>query len=278
MRTFLSLRLCVSARVFRLDAWEEVHAKAQRFRDDEGRGRRNSVRERSFGQLDYDWSFKNANGKRRGPAKVSLRGIIALKGLLLSKPLVSWWTPAWSRSGRFVRERHLLFNTASLLRVAVVASVCCLVIVWLLRLAFPLLPLANLRWLGVQIPGLLLACYGGLWLYRLIPERVSIFDSCLLIQHGDNATTIAKENLVHARIVVFADGVIRLRVWYLHRGRQRNMALGLAEKVDLRGLEQALGVPLVVYDARERALAKRAVGSGSARAGRAATDQLSQWD
>ncbi len=61
---------------------------------------------------------------------------------------------------------------------------------------------ANLWWLMVQVPGLLLLYYGMSWVYRAIPERVSIFDDCLLIQQGESAIQIDKPDLIAGLLTI----------------------------------------------------------------------------
>lgn len=139
------------------------------------------------------------------------------KSLLISRPLLSWWTPYWSHCGKTKRQWSRLLNSKTLLRVTIVALACGSLVTLGFRIAFPLLPLANLWWLVVQIPALFVLIYGGSWLHRAIPERISLFDGHLLVQHGETAIQISKSDLIAARIVIFTDDAIRLRIWYTHR-------------------------------------------------------------
>lgn len=174
------------------------------------------------------------------------------KRTLFSKPILSWWTPIWERDARTKRVWGQLLNVASSVRVLSVALLCCLVIVTGFRIAFPQLPLANLGVLAVQIPGLYVCFYAMYWAHRVVPDRVSIFDDCVLIQHGQSAKRIAIADIVAVRIVVYAEHAIRLRIWYNRRGRRKSTAFGLYQGLELAKLTAALGVPAVVYDARTR--------------------------
>ena len=133
------------------------------------------------------------------------------------------------------------------------------VTVFLFWLAVPLLPLGRLRWLVVQIPGAVLGLVGIAWIYRTIPERISIYGDSVLIQHGDSAKQILKGDIVAARIVVYADETIRLRVWFNRKQKRCSTTFGLAKSIDVSELEKALGQVLSVFDARQRyaALQKR---------------------
>ncbi len=174
------------------------------------------------------------------------------KRLLLSKPLLSWWVPYWSHCAATKRQWRRLFNVLSVLRILIGSCACCFVIVLCFRLAFPLMPLVNLRWLIIQIPGLFLAFYAMSWVHRAIPERVSVFDDCLLIQHGESAIHIAKSNVTDVRVVVFSRDAIRVRIWYDHKQRRRCRSFGLAREIKTAQLEAALSLTCSVFDARTR--------------------------
>ncbi len=174
------------------------------------------------------------------------------KRKLLSKPLLSWWVPYWSHCAATNRQWRRLFNLPSFFRILIGSCVCCFVIVLCFRLAFPLMPLANLRWLLIQIPGLFLAFYAMSWVHRAIPERVSVFEDCLLIQHGESAIQIAKCNVTDVRVVVFSIDAIRVRIWYDHKQRRRCRSFGLAREIRIAQFEEALGLTCSVLDARTR--------------------------
>ncbi len=112
------------------------------------------------------------------------------------------------------------------------------------------MPLANLWWLTVQIPGLFVLFFAMSWVYRAIPERISVFEDCVLIQHGETAVRIEKSSITAARIVVFADDAIRLRIWYTYKDHKKCNAFGLPRNFDLAALENSLEVTLTVFDGR----------------------------
>lgn len=178
------------------------------------------------------------------------------KCILLSKPLLSWWVPYWSHCAATKRQWSRLFNVPSVQRILIGSGACCFVIVLCFRLAFPLMPLVNIRWLIIQIPSLFLAFYAMSWVHRAIPERVSIFDDCLLIQHGESAIHIAKTNVTDVRVVVFFNDAIRVRIWYEHKQRRRCRSFGLARKIKIVQVEEALGLTCSVFDARTRVAAR----------------------
>ena len=171
--------------------------------------------------------------------------------------------PYWSRCGKSRREWGRLFNVRTMVRVFVAASLLCVVIVLLFRFAFPGIQLADLKWLAVKLPCLFLFLYGMSWLYRIIPEKVSLFEDCILIQHGDNARRIDRSNILSARIVVYAENTIRLRIWYRSAEDRKSLTLGLGSQVQLQAVQEALGMPLHVFDARSRSVAIQAGDSAA---------------
>lgn len=181
------------------------------------------------------------------------------KPTFLSRPTLSWWAPYWSHCSKSRRDWQRLFNWKSFIRILIASMISGFVTVFLFWLAVPLLPLGRLRWLVVQIPGAVLGLVGIAWIYRTIPERISIFGDSVLIQHGDSAKQILKGDIVAARIVVYADETIRLRVWFNRKQKRCSTTFGLAKSIDVSELEKALGQVLSVFDARQRyaALQKR---------------------
>lgn len=174
------------------------------------------------------------------------------KRTFLSKPTLSWWTPYWSHCSKSRRDWQRLFNWKSFIRILIASMISGFVTVFLFWLAVPLLPLGRLRWLVVQIPGAVLGLVVIAWIYRAIPERISIFGDSVLVQHGDSAKQILKSDIIAARIVVYADETIRLRIWFNRKQKRCSTTFGLAQSIDVSELEKALGRVLSVFDARQR--------------------------
>jgi hypothetical protein len=171
---------------------------------------------------------------------------------LFGKYNLRWKAPRWSSDSRGKRAGKTLFNSQSLVRIGMAAALLGLLIVALFKLAFPLMPLINLWWLGVQIPVL----FGYVWimslLHRCVGETITIYDDLVLISSGSMAIRIPINKIHDARITIFRDDMIRLKLWYERRGNISCRTLGLDQTVPLGDLEKLLNCVLRVRDARHR--------------------------
>ncbi len=182
----------------------------------------------------------------------------------LPKSSLSWWTPYWSHCPKMKRAWQRLFNLKSLVRIVVASLLSGLIVVFIFWLVIPFLPLGRLWLLGIQIPGLMLALYGLAWIFRSVPERVTINRDSLIVRHGDQARRILKCDIVAAKVVIFAEDKLRLRIWFNRKRKRRSTAFGIASCVDITELQKAIGALCQnqsVVDARERFVALRQLQS-----------------
>jgi hypothetical protein len=85
-----------------------------------------------------------------------------------------------------------------------------------------------------------------------IPAGVQVRKDLIHVNHGQSNWVVKSDAIRSTRIVVFAPDRIRLRVFYLYKGKLRTRTIGIGRRVDLDSLVVALPVYPDIWDARHR--------------------------
>jgi hypothetical protein len=91
-----------------------------------------------------------------------------------------------------------------------------------------------------------------LLIHMLIPSQIEVRKDRMHAVTGQSHWVVKSETVQRTRIVVFAPDRIRLRVFYLHKDKLRTRSFGVARKVNLDELSNALATYPEVWDARHR--------------------------
>lgn len=171
-----------------------------------------------------------------------------------AKPRLCWKTPLWSRLPAARQIWRTLFRVRSLARVTVASLLTMAVLLVGCKIAFPLFDLGIAWRMLLALPAIYLYVLVMALLQVMVPARVEVRSDRVAISQGQTATVIRPQELRAARITCFADDRVRLRLFYLWRGRLRTRTLGLAAGIDLERLCALLPVEPRIIDARRRSV------------------------
>jgi hypothetical protein len=141
---------------------------------------------------------------------------------------VAWWVPRWSFASREIRSWLRSFGPKAIVRPLLISLVLSASLVVAIKAAIPDLDLHYLRWYPAALAGMYLYFALVLGLYLVLPPRVTIRAEKIAHVHGEVVWTARMEDIGHAKIIVFAPGVMRLV--FRHKGRRRS--IGIASWVD----------------------------------------------
>ena len=141
-----------------------------------------------------------------------------------------------------------------------IAGVVFAILVAILKVWLPLLDLAFLWQALISVPLLYLYFVFMFVANAAFPASVEVRSDRIRVQQGQTCWNCKAEDLRWAKLVVFAPGRIRLRVFYEYRGRLKSRVYGVSQQVDLDRLAERLPVEMVVRDARVRFSQKGHVG------------------
>jgi hypothetical protein len=158
------------------------------------------------------------------------------------RPKVVWYEPRWSYTPALWRSLKRATAPASVLRVTVLTALCSAAVVFGFKLAVPLLQLQpDLIWkTALALPGmyLYLLCMTGL--HAAIPPRIEVRRDRVVVIHGQHPHVILGKEMARARLVVFEEKRIRLRIWYRFklwkRQTLRAKTIGVSPQVNLQEL------------------------------------------
>jgi hypothetical protein len=100
-----------------------------------------------------------------------------------------------------------------------------------------------------------------LLVHMLLPSRIEVRKDRMHVMTGQSHWVVKSEAVRRTRIVIFAVDRIRLRVFYVRKDKARSRAFGVARKVKLDELSNALAIDPEVWDARDRYRDPRAVAT-----------------
>jgi hypothetical protein len=165
---------------------------------------------------------------------------------------VSWWTPYWFHVPRTWRTWRQLLRPRAIARITVFSVALGAVMIAVVKAANPMIQLPPVWKMLLALP----AFYGYvlvmLLVHAALPSHVEVRKDRMHAMTGQSHWVVKSEAVRRTRIVVFAVHRVRLRVFYFHKGRVRSRTLGVAGKLNLDELANALAVYPEVWNAQDR--------------------------
>lgn len=169
-----------------------------------------------------------------------------------NKPKLTWYVPRWFYVPRLWRTFRILFNSRSMLRIAIGSLVAGGFVVAGFKWMVPQLVIPDLWRMAFAIPGIVLLLGLELSLLSLFQPVVTLRRDRLTIQHGQSATILDPKQVIKTALTFHRENRVRLRIVYEKGGRVRHRVVGVPATVDFRKLVDMLPLKPTIRDARGR--------------------------
>ena len=150
--------------------------------------------------------------------------------------------------------RTRVFSKGPLFRIVTGTAVSCALILLIFKLLMPQLNLWVVWPVIFALPAILLYLLSFLGLIYLFRPRVDCNRKRILYQIGQTAIHILYKDIVSAKIVFFAEDLVRMKLHYRKNKSIKQATVGIPAEVDFEQLLQTMGVEPRIVDARHREL------------------------
>ena len=162
-----------------------------------------------------------------------------------------WWEPRWAYVPALRQEFWSVFGPKLFVRSTILASLIFAAIIIGCKIRFPFLQLGFLWKAPLAVGGLFLLLPFHFGILAAIPPFVSVRQKHISRMQGQTVWNVDAKFILAARLVVFAEDRVRLRIWYKYKSHRRTRTIGVSPKVNLDRLIETMPVKPTVRDARK---------------------------